>query len=969
MRDVFEADQIASPTPLATSPELAHASDVDRLRAASVRRASDSPTAALGVRSGVFSPAVATLTGSPQPSPAAAAPWAPPAVGSARPRPPRPHRTLTDSPSVRALGHAPPRMADWREGDPLVDWPPHDALVHPGSPHVQGPGRSLTIDALAPELGQAERHGVPGAAAAGTAPVPGGAPRGAPRGALQHDPWSPSRSELLRGERTPWGMRRGATSFLPSVPGEGDQTSAAALQQQQENAEAAAAIALGDEDAPSGTELTMSPADLGGALPAGSERVPPFNLDEPAPDAALADRMRAMTIPDTGLQSQAARGPDVAAPGNQLARGRNSPHTAEGRAAVRRAPRHSFAADDAGARSGALGVAPGDALGAASGRGALGAGFAPGDASVSGMFGPYGVRGFAGDADASGELPPPGSSAGGAFFAQAARTPGAPVFGGGLPPAPGNAVLGKSPWGGAGVPGDGVFGGALPQQYGAPPVRGQYMRSPPASGAPGAGRMRGARGERGRDAAALDEALQRRMRGAYGEPAYGGSGAYAASLRAAPGDMRVMRLADEGVRLGPLGGGVPLSGIDAGVPLGMNSSARGELRDMLGHLVEISTDQHGSRLIQEKLDRSTAQDRDLVFQELFPEARRLMTDVFGNYVIQKLFEYGSAEQVHALGEQLRTHVLSLSLGTYGCRVVQKAFEHVDEEQKVALGCELEPYVLECVRDQNANHVIQKMLEQLPAAHLGFIPAAFRGHVPALASHCYSCRVLQRIFAYCSEEQRRPLLDEMHQDVLRLMQDQYGNYVVQWVLQHGAPDDRAAVVAKTKTRLLRLARHKFASNVVEQVIEVASPADRRALLDELLAPLDPAESNAGPTLLTGPEPTCAAMVMMQDQYANYVLQRFLQVVQGEDRERLVTKIRPVLAALRQIAHPAPGASGSFYGGGIRLPGGGHIGSKPLLAIERLVEQPPERAGAGAGPGGSSAFRTGRSGSRSAAAHAR
>ena len=72
MRDVFEADQIASPTPLATSPELAHASDVDRLRAASVRRASDSPTAALGVRSGVFSPAVATLTGSPQPSPAAA---------------------------------------------------------------------------------------------------------------------------------------------------------------------------------------------------------------------------------------------------------------------------------------------------------------------------------------------------------------------------------------------------------------------------------------------------------------------------------------------------------------------------------------------------------------------------------------------------------------------------------------------------------------------------------------------------------------------------------------------------------------------------------------------------------------------------------------------------------------------------------------------------------------------------------
>ncbi|WFD41636.1 mRNA binding protein puf3 [Malassezia psittaci] len=369
-----------------------------------------------------------------------------------------------------------------------------------------------------------------------------------------------------------------------------------------------------------------------------------------------------------------------------------------------------------------------------------------------------------------------------------------------------------------------------------------------------------------------------------------------------------------------------------------DSSHRFDLHDVRGRMVEISTDQHGSRLIQEKLDHCSQEDRDLVFNELYPEARRLMTDVFGNYVIQKLLEYGNQHQVHELGKQLEGHVLTLSLGTYGCRVVQKAFEIVDDDLKVKLSRELQPYVLDCVRDQNANHVIQKILERVPNAHLDFVSTAFVKHVSVLASHCYSCRVLQRIFAFCSESQRRPLLDEMHKDALRLMQDQYGNYVIQWVLQHGEQRDRVAIVRKTKTHLLHLARHKFASNVVEHVIEVAPPADLDDLLNELFNPVDAADA---PGIFTLTDKTngshCVATIMMQDQYANYVLQRFLQVVQGEGRQRLITTIRPALQALRQMSTPVSGSSGQSHNGAIRLPGGGHIGSKPLLTIERLIDQ--------------------------------
>ena len=40
------------------------------------------------------------------------------------------------------------------------------------------------------------------------------------------------------------------------------------------------------------------------------------------------------------------------------------------------------------------------------------------------------------------------------------------------------------------------------------------------------------------------------------------------------------------------------------------------------------------RFIQQKLERATPVEKDLVFREILPSSHTLMTDVFGNYVIQ-----------------------------------------------------------------------------------------------------------------------------------------------------------------------------------------------------------------------------------------------------------------------------------------------------------------------------------------------
>lgn len=375
-----------------------------------------------------------------------------------------------------------------------------------------------------------------------------------------------------------------------------------------------------------------------------------------------------------------------------------------------------------------------------------------------------------------------------------------------------------------------------------------------------------------------------------------------------------------------------------------------ELADIYGSVVEFSSDQHGSRFIQEKLDTASEEEKKTLFDEVLPHARQLMTDVFGNYVIQKMLEHGDDEQRDILSCEMEGHVLSLSLGTYGCRVVQKAFDHISPSQREKLAKELDGHIMQCVRDQNANHVVQKVIERVDADKIDFIPQAFVGHVPSLASHCYSCRVLQRTFEHCTEAQSRPLLDELHAEAVSLMQHQYGNYVIQWVLQRGQTRDQEQVIAKIKGSVLTLSRHKFASNVIEEVVRTSSIKDRNELLDEILTPESvpspaataTAASTTAPAAgdtttvssstpstdapsTTSPTRIAPAALMMKDQFANYVLQRFLEKADPQQRAKLIEVVTPSLVSARKAS--VTGGAGQ---------------TKHLMAIERLIDSLQEGA---------------------------
>ncbi|KAL2932790.1 Pumilio-like protein 5 [Bienertia sinuspersici] len=318
-----------------------------------------------------------------------------------------------------------------------------------------------------------------------------------------------------------------------------------------------------------------------------------------------------------------------------------------------------------------------------------------------------------------------------------------------------------------------------------------------------------------------------------------------------------------------------------------NNSKTLELSVFSGQIVEFSTDQHGSRFIQQKLENCGSEEKESVFKEVLPQASRLMTDVFGNYVVQKFFEHGTEEQRRKLGQQLSGQVLTLSLQMYGCRVIQKALEVIELDQKVELIAELDGHVIRCVHDQNGNHVIQKCIETVPTEKIKFIISSFAGQVATLSCHPYGCRVIQRVLEHCLDEQiRQWIVDEILESTYTLAHDPYGNYVTQHVMEMGKPHQRSQIIHKLTGQFVQLSQHKFASNVVEKCIKYGNDSERNLIIEEIIADSDNNE---------------ALLMMMKDQFANYVVQKIFEIGSEKQKDTLQNCVRLHLPALKKVTY--------------------------------------------------------------------
>ncbi|PUZ46387.1 hypothetical protein GQ55_7G071300 [Panicum hallii var. hallii] len=246
-----------------------------------------------------------------------------------------------------------------------------------------------------------------------------------------------------------------------------------------------------------------------------------------------------------------------------------------------------------------------------------------------------------------------------------------------------------------------------------------------------------------------------------------------------------------------------------------------DLVDVLGHVKEVSMDQYGSRFIQQKLENASPDEREKIFPEILSNAIALTTDVFGNYVIQKFFEFATESQLIQLADQLKGHILQLSLQMYGCRVVQKVLEVVDMDWKINIVHELKNSVLKCIGDQNGNHVIQKCIECVPEDRIPFVIEPILSQILVLCTHQYGCRVIQHVLDHGKPEERSSIIQKLSGQVVILSKQKFASNVIEKCLANGTPEERDSIIGEiisSGQTFQELMKDQFGNYVVQRVLQ-------------------------------------------------------------------------------------------------------------------------------------------------------
>lgn len=236
---------------------------------------------------------------------------------------------------------------------------------------------------------------------------------------------------------------------------------------------------------------------------------------------------------------------------------------------------------------------------------------------------------------------------------------------------------------------------------------------------------------------------------------------------------------------------------------------KSHLCEYSGKILEMAKEQNGSRLLQQKLETFTQDEKLAVFEECIKNLKVLIVDVFGNFVIQKVLDVGNKEMRKSIALGVYGRVIELSLHMYACRVIQKLLECCEYEQKRTIVMEFKGNLEACLENECSNHVIQKSIEVLPYNCIEFIVNCIEARALYWIDNAYGCRVVQRIIENVPREPASRLINIVLINCVELSKKNYGNYVVQHILEKGLDSDKNELIKCFYGRINQLSKHKLA----------------------------------------------------------------------------------------------------------------------------------------------------------------
>eukprot|EP01125_Pyxidicula_operculata_P017292 TRINITY_DN6055_c0_g1_i2.p1 TRINITY_DN6055_c0_g1~~TRINITY_DN6055_c0_g1_i2.p1 ORF type:complete len:665 (+),score=81.08 TRINITY_DN6055_c0_g1_i2:83-2077(+) len=319
------------------------------------------------------------------------------------------------------------------------------------------------------------------------------------------------------------------------------------------------------------------------------------------------------------------------------------------------------------------------------------------------------------------------------------------------------------------------------------------------------------------------------------------------------------------------------------------------LEECRGNIATMCLDQHGCRFLQRHLDSGDSSVVTLIYSEVIEHIMELMSDPFGNYLCQKLIEFCNEEQRLEITKRVSGNLVLISKNMHGTRAAQKLIECISSPEETRLVRKsLKGSVVSLIQDLNGNHVIQKCLHKMEPNDNQFIYDAVAQHCIQVSTHRHGCCVMQRCIDHATYDQKLQLVEEIKNNALSLVQDPYGNYVVQYAIDLDIPTLPTDIIIKLQGNLHYLAKQKFSSNVIEKCLKTGDSACVIRVLKEFLGDFNTTVDGKVQDQIIG---------LLQDSYGNYVIQTCLSEGASKahkEYSRLCETLRPFIHQL----HNAP-----------------------------------------------------------------
>ncbi|OTA66799.1 ARM repeat-containing protein [Hypoxylon sp. EC38] len=234
---------------------------------------------------------------------------------------------------------------------------------------------------------------------------------------------------------------------------------------------------------------------------------------------------------------------------------------------------------------------------------------------------------------------------------------------------------------------------------------------------------------------------------------------------------------------------------------------------MKGKVAELSTQMYACRVVQKALEHVLVEQQIEIVDELKPDIMRIVKDQNGNHVIQKIIQMVPRLCIPFIMDAFQSQIESLASHNYGCRVIQRILEHGTEAEKKSLMADLHGCAARLITDQYGNYVTQHIIAQGEPEDRQQIIQLVLQKLLFYSKHKFASNVVEKSIEYGTTEDRKAIrlqLTALHSDgtspLQLMMKDQFGNYVIQKLMQHLEGPDRESFIEEMRPHFANLKKY-------------------------------------------------------------------------------------------------------------------------------------------------------------------